>query len=153
MSELKRIDDQLYRMFEAHPWHGPSVTDALADIDAQTAAARPIPGAHSIWELVAHLTVWLDVPRRRTEEMRAIEPTPKQDWPPVTETGEAAWREAQDRLRQAYQGLRDLLAQLDEGRLEETAPGRDYPVYVLLHGVIQHLAYHSGQIVLLKKAG
>jgi uncharacterized damage-inducible protein DinB len=152
MSELQRIDDQLQRMFEGDAWHGPSVMAALDGVDAETAAARPIPGAHSIWELVQHLTVWLEIPRQRVEERRAIEATPEVDWSPVRQTGEAAWAEALDRLRQAYQAFRELLARIDEARIEETSPGRSYPNYVLLHGVVQHLAYHSGQIALLKKA-
>ena len=125
---------------------------ALDGVDAATAAARPIPGAHSIWELVLHLTVWLDIPKRRVETMRAFEATPEQDWPTVGDTSEEAWREALERLRQAYQSFRDLLATLDEGRIAETSPGRDYPVYVMIHGAVQHLAYHSGQIALLRKA-
>lgn len=152
MSELKRIDDQLYRMFEGDAWHGPSVMAALDGVDAEAAAARPIPGAHSIWELVHHLTAWLEIPRTRVEERRAIEATPEKDWPPVEKTGEAEWKEALDRLRQAYQAFRELLARVDEARIEETSPGRSYPNYVLLHGVMQHLAYHCGQIALLKKA-
>jgi len=152
MSELQRIDDQLQRMFEGDPWHGPSLSSLLDGVDAETAAARPIPGAHSIWELVHHLTVWLDVPRRRVEGRQAIEPTPAEDWPPVQATGETEWREALDRLRQAYRKLRELLAWLDEARIEETSPGRTYPNYMLIHGVVQHLAYHGGQIALLRKA-
>lgn len=152
MSEVHRIDDQLYRGFEGDTWHGPSLMEALEGVDAATAAARPIPGAHSIWELVLHLTVWLDIPKRRVEQRKAIEATPEQDWPTVGDTSEGAWRQALERLRQSYQGLRDLLATLDEGRIAETSPGRDYPVYVTIHGVVQHLAYHSGQIALLKKA-
>ncbi len=152
MSEVQRIDDQLYRGFEGDTWHGPSLMAALDGVDAATAAARPIPEAHSIWELVLHLTVWLDIPKRRLEHMRAIEATPEQDWQSVTDTSEEAWSEALERLRQTYQSFRDLLATLDEGRIEETSPGRDYPVYVMIHGTVQHLAYHSGQIALLKKA-
>lgn len=152
MSEVRRIDDQLYRGFEGDTWHGPSLMDALNGVDAATAAARPIPGAHSIWELVLHLTVWLDIPKRRLEHMQAIEATPEQDWPTVGDTSEEGWREALERLRQAYQELRNLLATLDEDRIEQTSPGRDYPVYVMIHGVMQHLAYHSGQIALLRKA-
>ena len=30
-------------------------------------------------------------------------------------------------------------------------PGKDYSVYVLLHGAVQHMTYHTGQIALLKK--
>jgi uncharacterized damage-inducible protein DinB len=152
MSEARRIDDQLSRMFEGEPWHGLSLSAVLAGVDAETAAARPIPGAHTIWELVLHLTVWLEIPRRRIEDMRPIEATPEEDWPPVRETGEAAWREAQERLRQAYQAFRALLASMDEARLQQTAPGRTYPVHVMLEGVAQHLIYHTGQIALLKKA-
>lgn len=152
MSEVRRIDDQLYRGFEGDAWHGPSLMAALDGVEAETAAARPIPGAHSIWELVLHLTAWLDIPKRRVETMRAVEATPEQDWPTVGDTSEEAWREALERLRQAYQSFRDLLATLDEGRIAHTSPGRDYPVYVTIHGVMQHLAYHSGQIALLRKA-
>lgn len=152
MSEVRRIDDQLYRGFEGDAWHGPSLMEALDGVDAATAAARPIPEAHSIWELVLHLAVWLDIPKRRLETMRAIEATPEQDWQTVGETSEEAWKQALERLRQAYQGLRDLLATLDDDRIAQTSPGRDYPAYVTIHGVVQHLAYHSGQIALLKKA-
>lgn len=152
MSEMRRIDDQLYRAFEGDTWHGPSLMAALEGVDAETAAARPIPGAHSIWELVLHLTVWLDIPKRRLETMRALEATPEQDWQTVGDTSEAAWRDTLARFRESYQDLRDLLATLDDDRLEETSPGRDYPAYVMIHGVMQHLAYHSGQVALLKKA-
>ena len=152
MSEIRRIDDQLFRMFEGEAWLGPSLLANLWGVDAQTAAARPIPDAHSIWELVLHLTTWLNVPRLRLDLKRPIRPAPGENWPPVWDTGETAWREDRERLRQAYRDFRALLARLDESRLEERAPGKAYPVYVLLHGIVQHLAYHSGQIALLRRA-
>ena len=31
-------------------------------------------------------------------------------------------------------------------------PGRDYTYYDMLHGIINHDMYHTGQIVLLQKA-
>jgi len=152
MSEIRRIDDQLFRMFEGEPWIGISVMANLAGVDARTAAARPIPDAHTIWELVLHLTTWLDIPRLRVELRRPIPAAPEENWPPVLDTGEAAWREARGRLRQAYQDFRELLARLDESRLAERSPGRAYSIYVQLHGMVQHLAYHSGQIALLRRA-
>ena len=52
MSEIKRINDQLKRAFEGTAWHGPSVSEVLAGVTAEQAAAHPIAGAHSIWEIV-----------------------------------------------------------------------------------------------------
>jgi len=52
MRESERIADQLKRAFEGKSWHGPSLLEILKDVTAGQAAARPIPGAHSIWEIV-----------------------------------------------------------------------------------------------------
>jgi len=56
-SQSQSLADQLERSFRGGAWHGPAVAETLAGIDAATAAARPLPDAHSIWENVHHLTV------------------------------------------------------------------------------------------------
>jgi uncharacterized damage-inducible protein DinB len=42
---------------------------------------------------------------------------------------------------------------LSDDRLSEPAPGirRQYSIYEMLHGIIQHDLYHAGQIAILKK--
>src|SRR5437764_6919973 len=55
MNEVERILDQLKRAFEGNAWHGPAVEEVLADVTAEQAAAKPIPDAHSIWELTLHI--------------------------------------------------------------------------------------------------
>jgi hypothetical protein len=55
MDELERLADQLRRALEGEAWHGPAVLDVLAGVSPDQARARPIPGAHTIWELVLHL--------------------------------------------------------------------------------------------------
>jgi len=52
----------------------------------------------------------------------------------------------------SHRQLHDTIARLADSWLSETVPGKDYSVYVMLHGVIQHNLYHAGQIALLKKA-
>lgn len=158
-NEAARIADQLHRALvggddegPGNAWHGPAVETLLADVDASRAAARPVPGAHSIWELVQHMTVWLETVRRRLEENRVIEPTPEEDWAPVTDPGEEAWRQILERHRRAGEDLRRLIAGLQDSRLEQGVVGKDYDAYVLLHGIVQHELYHAGQIALLKKA-
>jgi hypothetical protein len=48
--------------------------------------------------------------------------------------------------------LRQRIRERPDADLERHAPGCDYSMYVLAHGVVQHDLYHAGQIALLKKA-
>src|SRR5713226_2034192 len=73
MSEIKRIGDQLKRAFEGKAWHGPSVSEVLAGVTAEQAAAHPLAGAHSIWEITLHIATWERVGRRRIEESAPID--------------------------------------------------------------------------------
>ena len=42
MSESARLADQIRRAFDGEAWHGPALMEILADVDAATAAARPL---------------------------------------------------------------------------------------------------------------
>ena len=151
MSEIQRILDQLDRAFQGDAWHGPSVRKLLEGLTANHAAAKPVPGGHSIWEIVQHMTTWQDVVRRRLggEVIGAL--PPELDWPPVPNPSETAWRQAVEDLTQSKQQLREVIAQLGDNRLGSPVAGKDYSVYVMVHGVIQHNLYHAGQIAILKK--
>jgi len=56
--ETKRLASQLRRSYEGQAWHGPSLRELLDGVTSEQAAAKPISGAHSIWELVFHVTAW-----------------------------------------------------------------------------------------------
>ena len=152
MSEVERILDQMDRAFSGDAWHGPPLISLLEGILAEDASQHAIKGAHSMWEIVHHITAWNAIMRR---EMlgETVSITPEQDWPPVRNMSESAWREAveslvdaRSRLRGVVQGLRD--DQLDEKPVKRTENSR----YVMLHGLVQHDLYHAGQIAVLKKA-
>jgi uncharacterized damage-inducible protein DinB len=153
MSEIERIVDQLRRAFEGNAWSGPSVQEVLAGIAPEQAAARPIAGAHSIWETVLHIATDEDVVRRRLGGEVIVDLPPEQDWPWVPEPTEDAWIQALKDLDEAHGRLLETVAQLSRERLDEIVPGMGYSVYVMLHGVVQHGLYHAGQIAILKKAG
>lgn len=151
MDEIKRIDEQLRRAFEGQAWHGPSLRELLADVTAEQATARPVPGAHSIWEIVRHIAAWHEGVRRRLEGER-VELSPEEDWPPVASTPEAAWQDALAVLERTHTELRRTIFRLTDARLQEMVIGKDESMEVMLHGLIQHDLYHAGQIALLKKA-
>jgi uncharacterized damage-inducible protein DinB len=129
----------------------------LDGITAEQAAARPLKGGHSIWELVLHVTAWKNETRKRLSGAPAGEPE-EGDWPDVGEPTPQRWTDAMTRLTRAHEQLVAAVRQLPESRLyEATNDPRDRPLgagvsyYVLLHGIVQHDAYHAGQIALLKK--
>jgi uncharacterized damage-inducible protein DinB len=150
-SEVKRIQEQLKRGFEGEAWHGPSVLQLLAGVNAVDAAARPIAGAHSIWELVLHIAAWDKAVAGRLGGDRG-ELSDEEDWPPVNDTSEAAWQEALEKLKGNHRELHDAIGGIDEARLDEPIVERMSSTYINLHGVIQHDLYHAGQIAILKKA-
>ena len=158
MTEITRIVDQLEREHNGDPWHGSPLQAILEGIDATRAAARPIPGAHSIWELVLHMIGWKNETARRLAGAVACMPV-EGDWPDVGEPTETRWQETLSRLNSAHTALIAAVKTLPETKLyEPTLDTRSEPLgtgvsyYVLLHGIVQHDVYHAGQISLLKKA-
>jgi uncharacterized damage-inducible protein DinB len=153
MSESTRIADQLRRAFYGEAWHGDSLFELLNGVTAKQAAAHPIKGAHSIWELVLHIAAWDGACRRRLTGV-AVTLSDSENFPPVTDTSEAAWKKTLDTVKQTHDDLVQAVASLPDSRLSERVPGKDpayYTVYYMLHGVAQHGLYHAGQIALLKK--
>ncbi|HEV8580131.1 MAG TPA: DinB family protein [Thermoanaerobaculia bacterium] len=151
MSHVEYLADQLERAFRGGAWHGPAVAETLADVDETIAAARPLPGDHSIWEIVHHLTVWNDVPRRRLDGERLQNLPAERDWPPVAETSAAAWQAALSALEDAHTAFHDRVLDLTDGQLDDPVAGSDSTVRGMILGVLQHNAYHAGQIALLRK--
>jgi DinB family protein len=150
-TECDRIADQFYRGVEGDAWLGPPVRALLADVTAEMAAARPIPNAHTIWELVLHMTAWAEIARRGVAG-EVVEPTPAEDWPASAPPSAAAWNEAVAALERSHGELRRAALALGESHLEDRTPGKPHTLYVQLHGVLQHTLYHAGQIAILKRA-
>ena len=156
--ESARISDLLLRVFEGDPWHGASTTALLAGVTAADAVRRPAGHAHCIWEIVLHMTGWVDEVAHRIGGRPAQEPDGG-DWPAVGEATEARWRAAQQALAAAHHALASAIRAVPEGDLErpvadtrDTADGTGLSRYLTLHGLIHHTIYHSGQIGLLKSA-
>lgn len=155
MTEVDRIRDQFRRAFEGEAWHGPAVLALLDGVTAQQAAAHPIPGAHSIWELTLHIAAWERACLRRLKGDPA-QLTDAEDWEPVNDTSDAAWEATKQELIDNHRELLDAISDVDEARLDESIykdPNVPYSsTYVTLHGGVQHDLYHAGQIAMLKKA-
>ena len=149
-SELERLETELKQAFEGPAWHGPSVMEVLQDITPEQAAAHPLAGAHSIWELVLHLSATYRLVLRRLERNDAPL-TPDEDWPAVAAPTSSNWRDAIGSLQQLNRELRSRVLGFSAQNLDRPLASESYTAYTQFIGVTQHDLYHAGQIALLRK--
>jgi uncharacterized damage-inducible protein DinB len=153
-SDLEALRQDLHKVYDGEPWHGSSITEVLKGIDAEVAAKQSIPHAHTIWELVLHMTAWT---REVASRVRgAAAKSPPEDWPaPRFGGGEPAWKSAKDDLAAAQKEIEAAVAALqadDLVRWIENQDGTSCTVGTVIRGLLQHHTYHQGQIAILKRA-
>jgi uncharacterized damage-inducible protein DinB len=164
MSRVTQLAKHLERTVTGPMWHGPALANVLEAVPHDKAAARPIPGAHSIWEIVLHVTTWAQIARERLKGDSTGDPTAERDWPSVPESDPKSgsdpasdpdlhqWRLAIEQLGFAHRMLAADVRELTDDSLDAMVPGLEYSVWILLHGIVEHGIYHAGQIALLKRA-
>ena len=117
-----------------------------------SASARPIASAHTIWELVLHVTAWTDVFRRRIEG-EALEEPEAGDFPaPPPVPTRRAWLQAIQALFEAPpRAHRARGRALRRGSVAADPRARLRRAASRCGAAIRHVVYHSGQIGLLRK--
>lgn len=152
MREVERICDQMERAYHGPAWHGPALLSLLNRVTPESALARPIAAGHTIWELTLHIITWYTVAREAlTGEYPHVRD--ELDWPQQPDAPDAdAWQQVLARLQSSHQLLLAAIRDLSDDLLADDVPGKDFSIYSLLHGVIQHNTYHTGQITLLQRA-
>jgi uncharacterized damage-inducible protein DinB len=152
-TETARIAAELRRATKGPAWHGPALLEVLADVTPLQAVARPIPGAHTVWEIARHAATWLDILHERIDGQHRDVPD-DEDWQIVDDTSPAAWQRLRARLGDAAERLAARIERFPDDALDAKLPGADASAssaYVSLHGIVQHVVYHAGQIAVLKK--
>ena len=131
--------------------------EILRGVTHEQAARQPPNGAHSIWALVLHITGWRNEVARRATGGAAAEPAGG-DYPDIGDPTAARWKKALEALDASHANLVKVVQGMsDDHLLKPTNDPRNRPLgtgvsyYVTLHGIVQHDAYHAGQIAILKK--
>lgn len=158
MNWLKHFAQELTKGHEAEPWHGPSTKTLLEGIMPEEAASHVLPHFHSVWELVLHMDAWQREVLRRLDAGFIPEIPEEGDWRRVVEVSEEAWQRAisdlDSSLHELVSTLNNMAKTADENKAWEsrgTATGPNITLAATLSGLIQHNAYHSGQIAVLRK--
>jgi len=153
MSALDLLLEAMDRAYDRKSWHGPNLRGSVRRVDGATAAWRPGPARHNIWEHAVHCAYWKYIARRRLlGEKRGSFPLKGSNW--FVRPGDGAladWDEDVALLEQCHGALRAAVADLRPAALEARPGGSKYTNVELLLGVAAHDVYHAGQIQLLKR--
>ena len=153
MSEVALLLRLLDESYEKKAWQGPNLRGSLRGVTAQTAAWRPAPGRHNIWELAVHSAYWkYAVCRLLTGEKRGAFAEKGSNWfeRPSSPT-DRAWKADLALLDLHHRRLRRAVEKLGAAGLGRKLPGSKYRTDTLVYGVASHDVYHTGQIQVLKR--
>ena len=150
MKETKRIISLFEKLYEGSPWIDVNITASLANISAQQAATRVFPKSNTIWEIVNHLISWrLNVLKRI--QGKVIKTPENNYFAPVVDTSDAAWIKTQQKFKKAQQQWINCLEDFKADNFSTVYPNNEMNYYEHIHGILQHDAYHLGQIKMLAK--
>ncbi|MCS6991448.1 MAG: DinB family protein [Chitinophagales bacterium] len=150
MKESERISKLFADQWSGEPWLGVSWEKTLREITAKEASSRPFPGFNSIWEIVIHLLGMRQAVLRRLEG-EPIETPDDNYFHAITDRSEAAWQQLITQMEQTTRRLQELLLREKSAALSRQSVQPPFTRYELLMGLLQHDAYHLGQIRLLHR--
>jgi len=144
--------EQLEQTYHGGNWLDESLLGKLDGLTDEQVFATPVPGVHSVAEIVWHciywrmvLIHWLQGDNGYRDETRE-----RFNFLPLDALKERGWEALRLELQNTQATLRTLLLQRDDRYLaEEYQPGYTYEQAVA--GTIQHDIYHLGQIGLVLK--
>jgi uncharacterized damage-inducible protein DinB len=145
VNQPQRIADSYRAATVKGAWYGPSLAEMLPEISPELAATPPFPGAHSISALLQHLLLWNERIRNTSDSHPMPRWQPEKEWaqPPIP------WNELVTRWNQSRDLLEEKIRNFPIEDLARQVPGRSYPYETMLHGIVQHAIYHSGQIAMI----
>ena len=158
MSVRANLKQELLTVWNGSPWYGSSSHHILEGVTAAEAAARPVAGVQSIWEIVLHMVAWTEEAASRVNGARAKLPA-RGDWPiPPAGAADASWENTQKELLAARTALLDAVEASHEEDLYLLVPAADgssgptFSRAATAGGLAEHDIHHLGQLSLLKRA-
>ena len=147
MTSQERMCEVMIRIYDGDAsgegYAAQALKTVLKEVSPEKASLRPIPGAHTIWEIMVHLVGYREAVRKRLEGRRRSHER-NDYWNPVANLTPAAWKRLMKRLDVSQRGLLEGIRRLDD------------PGYARVEGslrfLIHHDLYHAGQIGVLRRA-
>lgn len=150
MNEAEVLIEQIRSTYNGNAWHGASIMNALKEVDHKEASLKPLSSRHTIWELVDHISAWLEVPVKIYREKKDYHDLPlEENWKPMGSTQED-WINTTKRLEKAIEDFVSVVEKMPLEDFDENVPNHDFNYRKLFYGALNHNLYHLGQISILK---
>ena len=150
MKETQHITKLFEDLYDGDPWIDVTILGVLKNVSPQQAAKKIAPGRNSIWQIVNHIVSWRENVLLRVQGN--VINTPNNNYfIEIEDISETAWQQCLERLQNSQQQWITFLKHFDESEFDKIYPSNKMSYYEHVHGIIQHDAYHLGQIVLLTK--
>ena len=131
-------------------WTSSNLKDNLKDLTWQQAITQ-VYSFNTIALLIFHMNYYVDAVMKVLRG-GSLDASDKYsfDLPPIRT--QADWEKLVDKTWTDAESFASLIEQLPESKLGETFADEKYGNYYRnIHGIIEHIHYHLGQIVLIKK--
>ena len=150
MKETKRIAGLFEKLYDGSPWIDVNLSDALAKITAKKAATHIFDNCNSIWEIVNHLINWRQNVLKRIQG-KVIKTPDNNYFENIADSSDFAWKRTLEKLDNSQRQWLIFLDSFKADDFSKVYPNNQMTYYEHIHGIIQHDAYHLGQIILLTK--
>ncbi len=152
------LSQELQTAFNGDPWHGDALFKIINNNNINSVNATERKGNHhNIAEIVVHLTSWTLEVIDRLNGQSAKEPV-HGDWQIINFVSQQEWQTIKSDLENANTLLTNTIKKLSDQELEKISEDKRNPSLgtgktykQTLYGIIQHYAYHAGQINLIHK--
>jgi hypothetical protein len=150
MNLTKQIAKQLRDVHFGGNWTSVNLKDSLADVTWQQATTK-VYSFNTIAILVCHMNYYISA------VLKVLQGGPLDahdkysfELPPIQ--SQEDWKKLLDKTWTDAENFASMIEQLPENKLWEDFSDNKYGNYYRnIHGIIEHIHYHLGQIVLIKK--
>ena len=150
MNTVKQIAKHFRDVYVGGNWTSVNLKEVLADIDWEEATTK-VNNLNTIADLVFHINYYVN-PVLQVLQGGPLIASDKFsfDLPPIL--SQEDWEKLLDKTWTDVENFTGLIEQLPESKFGETfADGKYGNYYRNITGIIEHVHYHLGQIVLIKK--
>jgi len=144
-TEIQKIIDIVTHTFEKDAWHGPAVKEVLTKLKPEHAGLT-VGNSHTIEELIRHMAAWRNYVIKKLQGDETFELSDADNFPTRKN-----WEEALRLLEESQTNLLAALNNTPDDVLSKKVPGRPFKFFTMLHGIIHHDLYHTGQIMMILK--